>query len=42
MHTEADKAVWLVHVVQYTAGELNLFVTNTARLLDEHTGGLIL
>jgi len=36
MHTEIDKAVWLIHVVQYTADELNLSVTETARLLDEY------
>ena len=36
MHTEADRAVWLVHVIQYTADELQKTVTETARLLEQH------
>ncbi|MCL2356966.1 MAG: DUF3791 domain-containing protein [Defluviitaleaceae bacterium] len=36
MHTEADRAVWLVHVMQYTADDLQKSVTETARLLDRH------
>jgi len=36
MHTEADRAVWLVHIIQYTADELNMAVTETARLLDDY------
>jgi len=36
MHTEADRAVWLVHVIQYTADELQKTVTETARLLDQY------
>ena len=34
-HTETDRAVWFVHVVQYTAEELGMPVTVTARMLDE-------
>ena len=36
MHTEADRAVWLVHVLQYTADELQQSVTETARLLEQY------
>ena len=36
MYSEADKAVWLIHVVQYTADELEKTITETARLLDEY------
>ena len=36
MYSEADKAVWLIHVVQYTADELKKTITETARLLDEY------
>ncbi|MCL2171857.1 MAG: DUF3791 domain-containing protein [Defluviitaleaceae bacterium] len=36
MHTEADRAVWLVHVIYYTADELQKPVTETARLLERH------
>jgi len=36
MHTEADRAVWLVHVIQYTADELEKTVTETARLLEHY------
>ena len=35
-HTESDRAVWFVHVVQYTAEELGKPATETARLLDEY------
>lgn len=35
-HIETDKAVWLVHVVGYTASELRLSVSETVRLLDEY------
>ena len=36
MHTEADRAIWLVHVIQYTADELQKSVTETARLLEQY------
>jgi len=36
MNTEVDRAVWLVHVIQYTADELQKTVTETARLLEQH------
>ena len=36
---DTDKAIWLVHVVGYTADELRLSVSETVRLLDEN--GLI-
>ncbi|MCL2197735.1 MAG: DUF3791 domain-containing protein [Defluviitaleaceae bacterium] len=36
MHTEADRAVWLVHVMQYTADALQKPVTETTRLLEQH------
>ena len=36
---ETEKAIWLVHVVGHTAAELNMDVSETVRLLDEH--GLI-
>ena len=36
MHTEADRAVWLVHVIQYTADELQKSITETTRLLDQY------
>ena len=35
-HTEAEKALWLVYVMQYTAEELDKPITETARLLDEY------
>ncbi|MCL2048335.1 MAG: DUF3791 domain-containing protein [Defluviitaleaceae bacterium] len=35
-HTEAEKALWLVYVMQYTADELKKPVTETARLLDKY------
>ena len=36
LHTESDRAVWLVYVVQYTADELGLSVTDTAELLAKY------
>jgi len=36
MHTEADRAVWLVYVIQYTADELQKSVTETTRLLEQY------
>jgi len=36
MHTEADRAVWLAHVIQYTADELHKSITETTRLLDQY------
>ena len=36
INSEADRAVWLVHVVEHTAEELNLSVSETVRLLDEY------
>ena len=35
-HTEADRAVWLVFVVKYTADELGMSVTDTAELLEKY------
>ena len=35
-HTEAERALWLVYVMQYTAEELNKPITETARLLSRH------
>ena len=35
-HTEAEKALWLIYVMQYTAEELEKPITETARLLDAH------
>ena len=35
-HTEAERALWLVYVMQYTAEELNKPITETACLLDRH------
>ena len=35
-HTEAVKSLWLVYVTQYTAEELNMSITETARLLDKY------
>ena len=35
-HTEAEKALWLVFVMQYTAEEIEKSITETARLLDRH------
>jgi len=39
LNAESDRALWLIHCVAYTADELGLSVSDTARLLDEH--GLI-
>jgi len=39
LHTESDRALWLIHCVVYTAEELNLPVSDTARLLERY--GLI-
>jgi len=36
LHTEADRAIWLAHCLSYTAEDLSLSVSDTARLLDEH------
>ncbi|MCL2820546.1 MAG: DUF3791 domain-containing protein [Oscillospiraceae bacterium] len=36
LHTESDRALWLVHCISYTADELGLSVSDTARLLEEH------
>ncbi|MCL1995983.1 MAG: DUF3791 domain-containing protein [Defluviitaleaceae bacterium] len=35
-HTEAEKALWLVYVIQYTAEELEKPITETARLLNTY------
>ena len=35
-HSEAERALWLVYVMQYTAEELEKPITETARLLDKH------
>ena len=35
-HTEADRVLWLVYVVQYTALELGMSITDTADLLARH------
>ena len=35
-HTEAEKALWLIYVIQYTADELEMPITEAARLLDEY------
>ena len=34
-HTESDRAIWLIHCVSYTAEELGLTVSETARLLEK-------
>jgi hypothetical protein len=36
LHTETDRAIWLIHCLSYTAEDLSLSVSDTARLLDEH------
>ena len=36
VHTEADRAVWLLHVVQYTAEELGMSISETADLLAKY------
>ena len=35
-HSEADRAVWLVFVIKYTADELGMSVTDTTELLDKY------
>ena len=35
-HTESDHVVWLVYVVQQTATELGMSITDTADLLAKH------
>ena len=35
-HTEADRAVWLIYVVQYTAEEIGKSISETIELLNEH------
>jgi len=39
IHTEAERALWLLHCISYTAEELSLTVSDTARLLNDY--GLI-
>ncbi|MCL2442002.1 MAG: DUF3791 domain-containing protein [Treponema sp.] len=39
IHTEAERAIWLLHCISYTAEELSLSVSDTARLLNDY--GLI-
>jgi hypothetical protein len=34
LQRETDRAVWLVNVVQYTAEELDMPITDTLRLLN--------
>ena len=36
LHTESDRALWLVHCVSLTAEELGLSVSDTARLLEKY------
>ena len=36
LHTEADRAFWLVQCISYTADALDLPVTDTARLLYDN------
>ena len=36
IHTEADRAVWLLHVVQYTAEELGMSISETTDLLAKY------
>ena len=36
LHSEADRAVWLVYVVQYTAEELGLSIKETTELLKKY------
>ena len=38
-HAESDRALWLIHCVSFTAEELGLTVSDTARLLEKY--GLI-
>jgi hypothetical protein len=39
LHTEADRALWLLNCVSYTSELLGLSIPDTARLLNEY--GLI-
>jgi len=39
LHTESDRALWLINCVSYTAEVLGLSIPDTARRLDEY--GLI-
>jgi len=39
LHAESDRALWLIHCVSFTAEELGLPVSDTARLLEKY--GLI-
>jgi len=39
INNETDRALWLLHCVAYTAEELSLNVSDTARLLNDY--GLI-
>ena len=36
LHTESDRALWLIHCVSFTAEELGLSVSETARLLEKY------
>jgi len=36
MHTETDRAIWLIHCISSTAEDLSLSVSDTVRLLDEY------
>jgi len=36
LHTEADRAFWLVQCISYTADVLDLPVADTARLLNDN------
>ena len=36
LHTETDRAIWLIHCLSYTAEDLSLSVSDTARLLNEY------
>ena len=36
MHTEAVRAAWFVHVVQYTAEDLGISAADTVVLLDKY------
>ena len=35
-HTTADKAMWLINVVNYTASEINKSIDETTRLFEEN------
>ena len=36
VHTEADRAIWLVYVIQSTAEDIGKPVVDTVDLLDQH------